>query len=190
MPGYSSSVRGVFLQLPEALLEERRKLGHDRHDEVWDGELHMPPVPSSNHGRRAIDLGFALRPITEARGLLIWPDQTGVFGPAGSMSNYRVPDLSVARPDQVSKRGLETAELVVELLSEHDESRKKFPFYAVAGVREIWLLDPETRRVEIYELVGSGYNRVVGDRSPALGIELRVAGGKLELRDGDYVAAV
>src|SRR5262249_13356501 len=121
MPGYSSRMRAVWLSVPEEFLAERRRLGHDKLDEVWDGVLHMTPTPLSKHARRCTDLVVALHPITHRRGLLVWSDGTGLYGPQGSKDNYRVPDLSVSRPDQVSRRGLESAELVVEMLSEHDE---------------------------------------------------------------------
>ena len=45
-------------------------------------------------------------------------------------------NFSIARPEHVSKRGLESAEVVVEILSPHDEARDKFGFYAHANVRE------------------------------------------------------
>lgn len=34
-------VRVVFLEAPEQLLAERRRLGFDGRDEMWEGELHM-----------------------------------------------------------------------------------------------------------------------------------------------------
>jgi Uma2 family endonuclease len=187
-------MRAVWLEVPASFLEERRKLGHDKLDEVWDGELHMAPLPTSMHGRRGLDLCFGLKPIADRRGLMVWPDQTGMFGVAGSNTNYRVPDGSLTRPDQVSERGLESAELVIEMLSPHDESRAKFPFYAIAGVREIWLIEPRTRSHEVHALMEDGYQRIEAregvTQSPALGIELSIVDGKLRLRDGDYVVDV
>ena len=54
------------------------------------------------------------------------------------------------KPEHVSERGLESAELVIEMLSPHDEARAKFAFYAHASVREIWLIHPLTRIHEIH----------------------------------------
>jgi hypothetical protein len=39
--------------VPESLLSERRKLGHDRFDEMLEGELHMLPPPNFEHQRLA-----------------------------------------------------------------------------------------------------------------------------------------
>ena len=140
-------MRAVWLEPDEDYLEKRRRHGQDRLDEVWDGVLHMVPPPSSLHHGLGFELSIALRAIGRPRGLVAHPDGMGVFG---SIKNYRIPDVTLARPDQISKRGLEGAELVVEILSPSDESRDKFPFYAHFGVREIWLIEAETRAIEIF----------------------------------------
>jgi Uma2 family endonuclease len=194
VPGYSSSMNAVWLDVPEEFLEERRRLGHDKRDELWEGVLHMVPPGSSIHGSVADDLVVALMSIAKRRGLLARSGHTGVFNPNVDKS-YRIPDVSVARRDQFSDRGLEGAELVVEVLSPNDESRQKFPFYARIGVREIWLIDPKTRATEIYKLSGQAYTPVAFEAgiatSPVLGITLEViAGPLLRLRDGDEIADV
>ncbi|MEO8843780.1 MAG: Uma2 family endonuclease, partial [Kofleriaceae bacterium] len=158
-------MRAVWLEVPESFLEERRRLGHDKKDELWDGVLHMVPPPSSRHQRVSIDLLVALADIARRLGLEFWSDSTGLFGPG---ENWRIPDVTFARPDQASERGLESAELVVETLSPNDESRKKLPFYARIGVREVWLVDPATRVVEIFALQAGGYAAVTDHRSVVL----------------------
>jgi Uma2 family endonuclease len=179
-------MRAVWLQVPETFLEERRRLGQDKKDELWDGELHMVPPPSLSHQRLSADLLVALAPIAKRLGLQFWADATGVYGPG---ENWRIPDVTLARPDQGSKRGLESAELVVEILSDYDESRKKFPFYAKIGVSEVWLIDPATRATEIYTLVTGEYASVPfvdgRARSPRLGIELAIVDGPRLRLDAD-----
>jgi len=39
----------VMAQAPESLLDQRRRTGADRWDEIWDGVLHMPPMPNREH---------------------------------------------------------------------------------------------------------------------------------------------
>jgi hypothetical protein len=39
-------VRVLFIEAPQAMLDERRRLGLDRRDEMWDGVLHVVPLPS------------------------------------------------------------------------------------------------------------------------------------------------
>src|SRR5262245_3094496 len=123
-------MRAVWLEPSETFLEERRRRGLDKFDEVWDGVLHMVPPGSYAHGLSTSRLFLALHAIAERRGLLAHGDGMGVFE---SDDNYRVADATIARPEHVSKRGLEGADLVVEVLSPNDESRDKLPFYAKLG---------------------------------------------------------
>ncbi len=58
-------------------------------------------------------------------------------------------------------------DFVAEVLSEsteHTDRTTKFEDYAAHGVREYWIIDPETERVEQYELAGEQYQlRVKAD---------------------------
>jgi hypothetical protein len=60
-------MQAVWLAVPESFLEERRQLGLDRRDELWDGVLHMPPPPSFVHGTIGFKLAAALIAIGERR---------------------------------------------------------------------------------------------------------------------------
>jgi Uma2 family endonuclease len=184
-------MNAVWIDVPEKFLEERRSLGHDKRDELWEGELHMVPPGSFAHGSVCLDLAITLRPIVASRGLLAVSGEVGLFDRAVDNS-YRIPDVSVARPEHVSERGLEGAELVVEVLSPHDESRKKFEFYARVGVREIWLIEPKTRATELYALRDGRYEAIPFEagiaRSTVLGITLEMIDGPLlRLCDGAVV---
>jgi Uma2 family endonuclease len=96
------------------------------------------------------------------------------------------PDLVlVTDPAQVSARGIEgPPALLVEVLSPgtltYDRATKSRR-YAATGVPHLWLLDPESRRLECYRLEGAGYRLVLqaeGDAVvehpdwPGLGIRL------------------
>lgn len=146
-------MRAVLLEVPEALLEERRRKGLDVFDEVWDGVLHMVPPPSGHHQRLGLKLGVVLLPLAEDKGL-VGSHETGLFRPgAAGERDYRVPDLVFARPENASDRGVDgMAELVVEILSPGDESYDKLGFYADLGVGEVLVVDPETRTVELFVL--------------------------------------
>jgi Uma2 family endonuclease len=177
-------------------LEQRRRRGIDRMDEVWDGVLHVPPRPSSFHQLFESDLEFALRPLVKSLGLAII-HELSVFDPEQGETNYRTPDLVIASPAYVSDRGIEgRAELVVEVLSPHDESRKKFPFYAARQIPEYWIVDPKTREIEVYVLRGEVYFAVTPNRdgiiqAPRLGLELQVVEGpKLRIAWADGSAEV
>lgn len=180
-------MRVMMICPPHEWLEERRRLGHDKRDEVWDGVLHVPPQPTMIHQRLEGRLIEVLGPLARARGFEVVPEPN-LLDPIKGFEQFRVPDVVVVDPNHTSRRGVEgAAEIVVELLSPHDESREKFPFYAERGVREIWLIDPDTRAIELYVLRGTTYFAIVPDRqglmhAPALDLEFRVvAGPKLRI---------
>lgn len=190
---YTGAMHAVIVDPPEHMLEERRRLGHDIRDEVWDGVLHMVPQPTFGHQLLAGHLHHILWPLVHAAGLQT-VYETGLYG---SERNYRVPDLLVLDPTRASHRGIEgRAEVVIEILSPGDESRAKLPFYAKHGTQEIWLIEPETRAVEVYVLRGQTYFPVAPEadgsvRAPRLGLVLRtVAGPKLRLEWADGAADI
>ncbi len=183
-------MRAVWLEVPEAFLKERARLDQDRKDELWEGELHMVPPPSFTHELVTFDLMFALKPIADRRALRVHGPTTGMFA---ATDDYRIPDITMFRPDRMTERGLSGAELVVEVLSPQDESRKKLGFYAKRDVGELWLVDPKTRAFELFVLADSSYRAIspiAGVYVSSLGVELELAAGKLRLRDGDYVVDV
>ena len=172
-------MRVLWLQADEKVLEERRRHGLDGKDEVWDGVLHVVPPPSLIHERVANELLVALMPIGKRLGLVV--STGGLFE---HVDSYRVPDLIVGRKDQISDRGYERAELVVEVLSPNDESREKFPFFAARKVREVWLVEPQSRAIEMYLLWGAQYVRQQPPLvSPVLGVSIEQRDGQLVIGD-------
>jgi Uma2 family endonuclease len=163
-------------------LAERRRRGIDSRDEVWDGVLHVPPEPTSDHQRLESALESVLRPIAIARGLECF-HQLSILDPSNHDKNYRTPDLLVVDPAHIIRRGSEgPVVLAIEILSPDDESRDKMPFYVARGVQELWLVDPETRVVEVYLLRNGRFYTIVADRAgilcaPALDLELSIVSG-------------
>jgi len=159
------------------------------------GVPHLVPPPSISHQEFEYELEQALRPIAARRGLRTLHNVALVV-PGTGWNDYRVPDLCIAHPAQLSERAIEgRAELVVEILSPRDESRDKLPFYAGRGVREVWLVDPDTRHVEVFALRGREYEiapMIHGAiRAPVLEIELRVvAGPRLRMADSPFTTEV
>jgi len=184
-------MRAVIVAMPEHWVEERRRTGADKRDEVWDGVLHVPPEPSVEHQRVEGRLLEVLAPLARQRG---WEclAETAFIDPTKGWDNYRKPDLVVFSPEHVTKRAVELgAELVVEVLSPHDESRDKFSFYAARGVREVWLIDPVTREIEIYTLRGAAYFGILDARSPIFGLRFTtVVGPKLRIEWADGSAEI
>jgi Uma2 family endonuclease len=179
-------MRAVVLQPDPGWLAERRRLGLDARDEVWDGVLHVVPPASLPHQDIGGELYVVLRGVAASLGLKVFYE-SGVFDPTKGDADYRVPDLVVAAPTQLSTRGIEgRAELVIEILSSDDESRDKLPFYATCQVQEVWLVEPKTRVVEVYVLRGEPYFAVAAGsdgivKAPRLALDLQTIAGKLRI---------
>jgi len=178
----------MLAAVPDEMIEERRRLGLDRRDEMWDGVLHMVPPASSERGRLELRLAARFDRAASIRGL--WAiAEPGIFDPkVGDMTSYRVPDLGYARPADVTERGIEgRAALAVEILSPRDESYEKLPFYLQVGVEELLYLDQTTRKFEVRRPEGDGWGVVGADDvgwTPlaGLGVALRLAEGRLLVR--------
>ena len=164
-------MRALMLEVPEDLLEERRRTGADLWDEVWNGVLHMVPAPSQWHQRFGGKLYVRIEPIAESLGLVA-TYETSVYRPNVGERDYRTPDLVVFHPRHGSRRGVEgVAELAIEILSPDDETHDKLPFYVEVGVLEILVLDPDTRAVALYAPEGGKPTKV----APAADGSVRVA---------------
>jgi len=134
-------MRAVMLEVPEALVEERRRLGIDGRDEMWEGVLHMVPPPFDRLQRLEAKLLLALAPPAQRLGL-VTTVETGVFR---ADNDYRVPDLVISRSEDRSERGIEgRAELVIEIRSPNDETYQKIDWYLSVGVREVVVIDRDT----------------------------------------------
>ncbi len=169
-------MRVVFLEAPEQLLAERRRLGLDGRDEMWEGELHMVPPPSFSHQSRGGRLLRALGPVADEAGLEIAPE-AGLYAADDA---WRVPDLVVVRPEQVVQRGVEGgAVLAVEIRSPGDETDAKLPFYARFGVEELLIVDRDTATVQLLRLTDGSLVPVAPDAAgwvlSALGVAFRQA---------------
>jgi Uma2 family endonuclease len=129
----------------DALIESRRKQGLDLFDEVWNGDYHMNPAPNVRHGRVDRQLAAILDPLAISKGLV----PTGPFN-LGTADNYRVPDSGYLLPPKTTGLFVESASLVVEIVSPGDESLEKLAHYAQAGVQEVLVVDPDARSVRVF----------------------------------------
>lgn len=170
-----------MLEAPQAFLDERHAKGLDKSDEMWDGELHVVPPPSTEHQALGAELFLVLGPIAKARGLRPWYDPTGLFRP-GVDDDWRVPDQQFARPELASARGIEgAASLVVEILSPNDETYRKLDWYASVGVGEALVIHPHTKRVELFANRDGRMEPVAPVVIECLGVRAETVDGKLRL---------
>jgi Uma2 family endonuclease len=142
----------------EELLEHRRRMGGDRHDEVWEGVYHMVPGPNAPHSFIAHQVSVLLDAPARAAGLRVGLE----FNLGDGKNNFRVPDLGVHRELRTGV-WVPTAAIVVEILSPEDEAWQKLPFYAEHGVDELLIVDPAGRSVAWLALSDGEYRPI--DRS-------------------------
>lgn len=140
----------------DALLERRRRLGHDRWDEERDGVYYMNPAPTYEHQRLSQQLAELLGPLARAAGL------EAVVGGVnlGEQGNYVIPDASLHRPG-AGGTYVPTAALAIEIVSPGDDTWDKLAFYATRGVDELAIVDPRERRVTWLALGGDAQYREV-----------------------------
>lgn len=141
-------------KLVQELLAERQRTGAARWDEVWDGVVHISPMPSIEHQREEKQLLLALYELIEAQGLGEVFHQVNVADPIKGMDDYRVPDLCVVLPESQAK--IEHTyiaggpDLVVEIHSPNDETYDKLAWHAKQGVKEVLFIHRDTRKIELF----------------------------------------
>ncbi len=140
------------------LLEERRRSGLDRNDEVWDGTYIFMPLAGPQHQQYVNRIAYQLTRFLDDSG------RPGVVEPGTNVTdrrddwtkNYRCPDVVLFLPgnpaEQRSSHWLGGPDLAVEVLSEGDLAMEKLPFYASVGVRELWVLDRDPWRLSRFRL--------------------------------------
>jgi Uma2 family endonuclease len=161
-------VKAVMLEVDPNLLEHRRRLGLDHHDEMWEGVLHMTPAPANEHQRMLDELLVFLVPLLRrtARGSL--RSGINVFDETAPKENYRIPDLTfvaAGRESLFAEDGIRGGgpDAVIEIRSPNDESYEKLPFFLKLGVREALIIDRDTKRVDLFASEGGEYVRQAPD---------------------------
>jgi Uma2 family endonuclease len=186
-------MRAILLEVSQAELARRHRLGADRWDEMWEGVLHMTPAPSTEHQRildRLIEwLGPRLR--ESGRGTL--RSGINVFR---TDDDYRIPDLTfvaTGHEARLAEDGLRGGgpDTIIEIRSPADETYDRFSFLAALSTPEVIVIDRDTKRPEVFRLAGDAYSPTAPSErgwvvSTALGVRLRVVPGeppRLELAD-------
>jgi len=182
-------------EVPQHILDWRKRTGADQWDEMWEGVLHMPPMPNRAHQDLEGALEAWLRVYwAQPRGGKVY-HQINLASVGGWPDDYRIPDLVLLTPDRFHVDQNEYFEgaptVVVEIRSPGDETTEKVPFYAKLGVPEMWIIDRDAKVPEVYVLQGGQYQSQAADaqgwiRSVATPAQLRAEPGqKLAIRLAD-----
>jgi hypothetical protein len=82
----------------QALLERRKRLDLDRHDEVWEGVLHMAPAAHNAHTDIQQQLAELLGPLARRASLRPLIGELNI----GEPEDYRIPDGGLLRGHQAA----------------------------------------------------------------------------------------
>ena len=158
--------------------------------EVIDGELYMTPVPNIRHQRVIGNLHFLFRTFLHRQplGEIFLSPCDVIF--SHTPLQYVEPDLGFVSKERsaiVTEQNIQgSPDLVVELLSEGTEKRdrrEKFSLHERFGVREYWIVDPETEMVQVFRLSGGKYPAPVEFWKNACLVSPRLPGLSIHLSD-------
>jgi Uma2 family endonuclease len=150
--------------VPLDQIAERRRLGLDRFDEVWEGEYRMNAAPHPRHSFLLRHVLRLLDPIAEHRGLI----PLGEFN-LGRPDDFRIPDAGYV-DGWTDTAFLPSARIVIEVLSPGDATPDKLPFYARHDVGELLVIDPAGRTAQWLLLDRVEARYVTAERSVLLDI--------------------
>lgn len=156
-------VKAVLAEVPPGLLEDRRRSGLDRYDEMWEGVLYLAAAPRRRHQRVVAALIAALHEPAVAAGLVV-EDGINVCNPGRPFDDYRIPDLVVVEPDAPTigdDFGVTGGvALAVDVCSPREDAEAKLAFYAQRGVAHVLVVDiadPQASSVRLFRLRGGSY---------------------------------
>ncbi len=165
-------MRALYIDVPEELLRQRRRLGIDEFDEMWEGDLHLLPLPTWDH--QGIDQGLSwfFKTHWHDLGEGVFRSHVGVKHPGtpdvavGGVrvpTNYRGPDLVflLRGHERRIRKGwvVGPPDAVIEIRSPGDETYQKFPFFHSLGVPEVIVIHRDTKVPELHLRADSDYER-------------------------------
>jgi Uma2 family endonuclease len=185
-------MRAVLVHVTEEDLARRRRLGLDRYDEMWEGVLHMTPSPEYEHQRIKGKLYIFLDTLLSRRSRGLVALEVNVFNDASREPDYRIPDMSFlsrGRESLMARDGVHGGpDAVIEVRSPEDETYEKLPFFASLGVREVVVIDRDSKKPEVHRLAAGRFAVAAADASgwvvsETLGVRMRALGAKLVVED-------
>jgi Uma2 family endonuclease len=122
----------------------------EREPELVHGELVERPLPNFPHGDLQLDLGSRLRALRHG-----YPVFTGVEVRIRMAADLiRIPDISMWEGTEPDPLPTTPPLLVVEVSSPDDRlgaMLQKLEEYRAWGVRHVWLVEPDLRRMHVYD---------------------------------------
>lgn len=142
--------------------EEYLSLDTNRLIEFTDGVLEFLPTPKPSHARISRFISDLLRAYVASKSLgdVFWAPFSVRIGP----KKLREPDIVYLSHGRIPREDLppDGADLVVEVVSEGGQNRDrdlrtKRGEYALAGIPEYWIVDPDSQAITVLTLAGNTY---------------------------------
>ena len=158
------------------IVRERKESGIDRYDEVWEGVYVMSPLANLTHQELVDDFCNVFRDVVKKPGLgRVQPGANVSDRRANWKRNYRISDvvvvLSGGRAVDCDTHWFGGPDFLVEIESPDDDIEKKLPFYSKVGVRELLIVDRDTRVLRLFRLT-DGNLTLVGQSEPGKAVWL------------------
>lgn len=129
----------------------------DNRYELIDGEVYMMSAPSVSHQEISMELGRQIANYLQGKPCKVFSAPFDVRLNADTEDNTVVqPDITVVCDPKKIENGKNckgAPDMVIEILSPSSGTRDqilKLNMYLEAGVKEYWIVDPETRSVQVY----------------------------------------
>ena len=137
------------------LIRQRKKLGLDCYDEVWEGVYVMPSMASLDHQELVLELGGIYKEVVKAEGGNVYPGANVSDRPKNWKKNYRIPDIVVLLKNSRAKKCdafiLGGPDFLTEIESPDEDSEAKIPFYSKIQVQELLIIHRDRRDLTLYQ---------------------------------------
>lgn len=147
-----------------SLVEFERLPEREGRSELVQGRLVREPPAGMEHGRLTARIGSLLRAFVHEHGLgEVFGAETG-FVLSENPPTVRAPDVAFVGADRLPPGDLPTSfgkgapDLAVEVVSPSSSAagiREKIVDYLDAGTREVWVVEPVTKTLEVYRSDGT-----------------------------------
>jgi len=135
--------------------------------ELIEGVLHLSPSPLDDHARPHMKLLRRLLDLVEASGAGVVFSEFSVFLPDDNVFEPDIVFVAAERSAIVSGHIHGVPDLVVEILSPSTRSRDlgiKSELYRKNGVRELWIVDPAAKSIELRSNADEAWETQTGER--------------------------
>lgn len=132
--------------------------------ELVEGRLVRMPPTGDRHNRTSARLFGAVYGFVTSRGLgEVYPQESGfLLSASGEPDTVLAPDLAFVRAEHVPRPTIDgfpriAPDMVAEVISPSQtlpQLRQKAETWLAYGVRQVWILVPETRTVEVWSAAG------------------------------------